>query len=370
MSRPFGNVRKLKSGRYRARFQHPDTGREHAGPHTFKTKTDARVWLSQEEVRLRSGLWTDPTAGRTDLTAYATDWLGHKVELRPTTRRLYEGFLRNHILPALGSRQLRSLTPADIRQWHGNLLKHSGCGQPTVAKVYRLLSQIMRTATEDLVIPRNPCTIKGAGSEKSAETVSPTTDDVMRLIGAVPHRYLAMVTTAAFAGLRFGELAGLERRHIDPLHMTIRVEQQLAKGDSGLEIRAPKTDAGVRTIRVSKTVMKVLVEYLEIYGVVAPDAFVFTSPNGGPLDRHNFRRRVWKPAQRATGLEAVRFHDLRHHAGTLFADSGVPPRALQRAMGHSTVEASLRYQHATEAHAEEIAAHVDEAVQVWEIAHV
>ncbi len=49
---------------------------------------------------------------------------------------------------------------------------------------------------------------------------------------------------------------------------------------------------------------------------------VFTSEQSGPLRHNNFRRRRWLPAVRAAGLEGLRFHDLRHVAGTLTTVSG------------------------------------------------
>ena len=45
---------------------------------------------------------------------------------------------------------------------------------------------------------------------------------------------------ASYLGLRFGELAGLERRHIDPIHKTVTIEQQYTRCGTDYEIRPPK----------------------------------------------------------------------------------------------------------------------------------
>jgi hypothetical protein len=42
-------------------------------------------------------------------------------------------------------------------------------GPVTVAKAYRLLRTILNAAVEDGLLVRNPCTIKGAGVERSPE---------------------------------------------------------------------------------------------------------------------------------------------------------------------------------------------------------
>lgn len=57
---------------------------------------------------------------------------------------------------------------AAVRRWHKKLLDNH-VSPVTTAKAYRLLRAIMNTAVEDGLIRRNPCRIKGAGSEDSPE---------------------------------------------------------------------------------------------------------------------------------------------------------------------------------------------------------
>jgi hypothetical protein len=48
-NRHFGNIRKLASGRYQARYRGPD-GRLHAAPHTFERKSEAsRIFTTAVE---------------------------------------------------------------------------------------------------------------------------------------------------------------------------------------------------------------------------------------------------------------------------------------------------------------------------------
>jgi integrase len=49
---------------------------------------------------------------------------------------------------------------------------------------------------------------------------------------------------------------------------------------------------------------------------------IFTIPEGTPLHHSNFRRRIWLPALRDTGLTSIHFHDLRHTGNTLAASAG------------------------------------------------
>jgi hypothetical protein len=90
-------------------------------------------------------------------------------------------------------------------------------GPVTVAKAYRLLHSIMATAADDGLIRRNPCRIKGAGREDSAERPIVPAAGLVELFNAIPVRYRGLLLLATFASLRFGELAALRYRP-GPVH--------------------------------------------------------------------------------------------------------------------------------------------------------
>ncbi len=70
---------------------------------------------------------------------------------------------------------------------------------------------------------------------------------------------------------------------------------------------------------------------------------MFTSVQGSPLINRYFAP-YWKRALRTAGLdESIRFHDLRHHAGTSAATAGASLREVMARMGHASADASLRY---------------------------
>ena len=87
--------------------------------------------------------------------------------------------------------------------------------------------------------------------------------------------------------------------------------------------------------------------HLATYCAAASESYVFTSPNGMPLERGNFRSRVWIPATRLVALTGLRFHDLRHATGTLAARTGATTKELMARLGHTSPRAAMIYQHAT-----------------------
>jgi integrase len=73
----------------------------------------------------------------------------------------------------------------------------------------------MNTAVDDGLIRRNPCRIKGAGSEDSPERPVLTVRQVYALADAVGPRYRALILLATFTSLRWAELAALTPHDID-----------------------------------------------------------------------------------------------------------------------------------------------------------
>jgi len=90
-----------------------------------------------------------------------------------------------------------------------------------------------------------------------------------------------------------------------------------------------------------------------------PEGLVFSSDRGAPLRQSNFRDRHWYPAVQAAGVERMRFHDLRHFAGTLATVSGATIREVQARLGHASPAAAYRYQHVLESRDAEIAERLD-----------
>ena len=77
---------------------------------TFSIKAEAAGFLAAVRADRDRGTWVDPPAGTVAFEAYARSWLETR-ELRPRTVDLYEGLLRLHILPTLGSLRWRRSRP-------------------------------------------------------------------------------------------------------------------------------------------------------------------------------------------------------------------------------------------------------------------
>lgn len=349
-SRQFGNIRRLPSGRYQARYRGPD-GKMRSAEQTFLRKSDASRWLTLKEAEIKRGDWLAPELSAVMFRDYAADWLRDRV-LKIRTHELYDGLLRNHLLPTFGAVSLGAIDEAAVRRWRKDRLvagrdASRQFGPVTVAKAYRLFHAIFETAVDDRLVRRNPCRIDGAGKEDSPERTVISVPEVFAIANALPVRYRALAMLATFAGLRWGELVALRRASIDLEQCEIRIVETTAELDRGdLLPEPPKSRAGRRTVNFPAELADELSWHLERFAEPGEQGLVFVGPKGAPLRRSNFRP-VWNSACAKAELAGLHFHDLRHVGGTLAATTGASLRELMARLGHSSTRAALIYQHAT-----------------------
>jgi integrase len=284
----FGTIRRLPSGRYQARYHDPD-GVRHAADDTFATKTAAQDWLTLKEAELLEGEWVDPDAGAVFVADYAATWIEERPGLRPKTVLLYTGLLRCHIAPHFEHVTVAEVTLARVRRWRRKLLD-SGVSEVTAAKAYRLLRAVFNTALDDGLIRRNPCRIKGAGTEHSPERPVLTVTQVYALADAVGLRYRALILLAAFTSLRWGELAALRPGDIDLDARMVRVTRQLYYHGAGHSFGPPKSRAGTRDVDFPELIVPDLREHMD--WLPSSAALVFASSTGSPLSHSKPARRV------------------------------------------------------------------------------
>jgi len=296
------------------------------------------------EAEIHRGVWIDPTAGRTTVEQYGTRWIQERTTLRPRTVELYERLLHHEIVPALGRVMISDLSASEVRTWHAELAK---AHPSTAAKAYRLLATMMRTALDDGLISQSPCRIKGGGTERAKERPIASVAEVEAIAARVPKRFEALILLAAWAGLRRGEVLGLERRDLDLIAASVRVERAVNHMTNGeVFVGSPKTVAGVRTVHFPEHLVPILQGHLERF--TGPEATSLAFPGeGGSILRPHVLYKHWRRATDAINRPELRFHDLRHSSATWAAVVGGTTRELMNRLGHASPAAALRYQHAT-----------------------
>ena len=205
----------------------------------------------------------------------------------------------------------------------------------------------MNTAVDDEVLARNPCRIKGGGTEPTPERPIATMAEVMRLADCIDHRYRVAVLLSVFGSLRWGELMGLQRGDIDLDAGLVRIERSVVEVGQRLVTKQPKTAAGVRVVAVPMWLVPELRKHLDAYSELGEQGRVFVGSRGATPFRGNFAR-TWRRAKVEAGVQlGLHFHDLRHTGNHFAAVSGASTRELMGRMGHASMRAALIYQHRT-----------------------
>lgn len=221
-------------------------------------------------------------------------------------------------------------------------------GRTTVENAYRVLRAVLNTAVHDGLLASNPCQIRGAGIVHAAERPTASPAVLEAIAQSMPTHLAAAVPLAAWSGLRFGELFGLARQHVDLEAGTVRVDRALVcvPGEP-VRFGQPKTRSSRRTVHLPGFVVEVLRAHMAEHVPPGATSLLFTTVSGEPVTTARLAY-AYQRARAAAGRPDLRWHDLRHTGATLAYSTGASVREVQNRLGHSTMRAAAIYAHAAD----------------------
>lgn len=357
---------RLPDGRQVQRKLGPAWSQRGRPPAGYYTKRLAEDWLRDVFEQARRG--TLPGMVRTgatfaDAAAEFLRYVEHDRALKPSTLRGYRSIVDAYLLPAFGPRRLEDITARDVELWRSQLTSVGGGGRkprqaqdarvegdPPKAprplsnnsknRIVTLLHGVFARACKAYGLPVNPV----AGIERHPVRLAGDIDvfspeEVWALVrAAASEQDGAIFLTAAFTGLRRGELIALRWRDVDFAGSIVRVRASYAAG----ALTAPKSGK-VRSVPLAPDVAKALARLSQREHFTGEDDLVFVGEAGSYLDGSALRRR-YKSALAEAALRPLRFHDLRHTFGTrMIAKADI--RRVQEWMGHADIQTTMRYLH-------------------------
>ncbi len=337
---------RLPSGRQVQRKIGPAwTGRSLPPPGHY-TRVTAYDWLRRTLDEARRGVlpgMVQTGATFADAAAEFLRYIEKDRARKASTLADYRGVIRSYLLPAFGPMAVEDITERTIEDWRMRVVSVK-TGEPLSNrnrnKLVTVLHGVMRRAQKVYDLPTNPA----ARVEKhpqphggDIEVFSP--EEVMALVRAASSEQdAAIYLTAAFTGLRRGELIALHWRDVAFTGQAIRVRAGYSHG----ALSTPKSGR-VRSVPMARDVAHALAKLGQREHFTGPDDLVFPGETGGFLDGSALRRR-YHLALRKAGLRPLRFHDLRHTFGTrVIAKADI--RRVQEWMGHADVQTTMKYLH-------------------------
>jgi integrase len=325
---------------------------------TPKTLTPDQARSQAAAILAKVKLGADPAGERSDgrkaddvrdlLARFMEDHV--RAKRKALTAKLFDGYIKNHIEPAIGLRKAPALARADVERLH----KTIGKTNPVTAnRVIALVGAAYSYGLRVGVLPTgttNPASgiekfreqnrerfltesellhlgeaireaeTSGIGWSKLASKHAPKKPE-SRVTTIGPH-VAAAIRLLIFTGARLREILDLKWEHVD-----------LQRGLLFL----PDSKTGKKTIVLGGAALTVI-ENLPRVG-----SYVIAGNN---LEKPRADlQRPWALISTRAGLDGLRLHDLRHSFASVGAGSGLGLPVIGKLLGHSNSKTTERYAH-------------------------
>jgi integrase len=308
-------------------------------PNGYFTKRLAEDWLRRLLDEARRGTLAGMMRTGATFADAAAEWIRYVEQDRmrkPSTVATYRALLRSKILPMFGELRLESVSAAMIETW----LRSMGGSPATRTKALAMVHGIFQRARKVWGLPGNPAAdVEKPPLPKGGDIEVFSPEEVWALVrAAASQQDAAIFLTAAFTGLRRGELVALRWRDVDFAGSVVRVRSSYVNG----VLTSPKSGK-VRSVPMAPDVAEALAKLGQRQDFTSDDDLVFVGEWGSYVDPSALRRR-YDAALRRAGLRKLRFHDLRHTFGTRMIGKA-DIRRVQEWMGHADIQTTMKYLH-------------------------
>ncbi len=273
-------------------------------------------------------------------------WLATGGPAGEATRQVYAGYIRLHVLPALGDVPLRKLGVADLERWYASL-RDKGLSPASIRKAHTIVRAALAHAVRWGWAPTNVAALARPPLVPKAVIATPKPAAVRRMLAAAREHdpglgvYLHL---AAVTGARPGEMCGLRWSDIDVERAELRINRRILEVQPAPMVQdLTKTDK-TRRIPLDGTVLDLLAGYRAERDSVAascrialsPDGYVFSDTvDGSGFWRPDSTSRRFRKLRLECGLDDVTLYSLRHQAATTMIDNGVDPKTVSERLGNS-----------------------------------
>jgi integrase len=315
------------------------TSKREEPPPGYFTKRMAQAALDDTLAKARRGELGGVARTRATFAEAADEWLRyveHDRERKRSTITDYRHMV-DRMKDQLGPLPLADLTPARLEAYRDALMER-GLANRTVNKYLIVLHGIFQRAMKVHGLPANPMTlVEKRPSRRRAHIDVYSREEVMALVrAAASERDAAIYMTAAFTGLRMGELLALRWRDVDFELHAVHVRRSFTGGKED----TPKSGRE-RTVPMADEVARALAGLSRREHFVGEEDLIFYGVQGGHLMPSRLRE-LYKRAIEKAGLRELRFHDLRHTFGT-HAIRTADSREVMEWMGHQDLKTTQIY---------------------------
>jgi integrase len=262
-----------------------------------------------------------------------------KMPKRKDTRRSYEVWVRNHILPRWGNYSLTELQARPVELW----LETLSLAPKSKAHIRGVISILWDFAIwrGDLPMQRNPMelvTVKGATKRKK-QPRSLTVEEFQKFIQHLEEPFHTIALLCCCLGLRISECLALRWSDVDWINRKIVVE----RGIVCQQVDDVKTDESRKKLAISPALLDSVKAWKQTTQFSTAEDWMFASPT--QLGRLPWSYdQVWRMYQKAAnkaGIGKLGTHSLRHTYRSWLDSVGTPVGVQQKLMRHSDIRTTM-----------------------------
>jgi len=341
-----GSVYEWRRGKWRAQISVDG----HRLSYNGKSQKECLDWLGKMKLQVEMGLTYE--GAKILLADFLEDWLvSKKASIRRKTFEHYARDVNTHIVPRLGKVRVAELKPRQIQRLYDEKLAH-GMGVRSVVHLHAVIRQALNHAIKLGLIPRNPATMTNPPKLRPKEMKVLNEGQVQTFLLAAAELQPdihALYHMAINTGMRQSELLGLKWTDLDAFAKTLAVRRQVQfRKGRGVVLSGLKTEASNRTLKLGDGTLSLLRNHqieqanysLERKGDWEEYNMMFPTSLGTPYYSSVLQKR-FNGLVKKSGLESIRFHDLRHTAASLMLKHGIPVIVVSRRLGHARPSITL-----------------------------
>lgn len=311
----------------------------------FATKEEAEEYRVGMTSDIHRGEYVNRSKGATPFGVVAEAWFRTKSHAAPKTRAGYRSLMDTLVLPQWGNVPVKDIDYESYSQWIGTLsVDGSQKGTPLsasrVTQAHQLVGAVLKYAQKTGKVNTNVALMLKRSEDLPQQVEKErrylTHAELLTLAGNMG-RFETLTLLLGYCGLRFGEAAGLRRRHVNLEDRTITTARSVTYVSGEGIIDQPQTKGKrIRDIPVPAPIWKRIVAELP----KGHNDLLFPRQRGGLLPLEEYRG-VFDKGCAAANIEGLTPHGLRHTCASLAIRSGANIKVVQRMLGHKTAAMTL-----------------------------
>ena len=241
--------------------------------------------------------------------------------------------------------RLQDITEEQIKRFFISQINYS---QSIINKEYQLLKAVLKEAERKMIISENPmsCFKKPKSKQELIKVRALTLEEQQKLLEILKTEdvlYGEQMLISMFCGARCGEINALQVRDVDFKNNVLTIRKTVSRSNNGQHVikNRTKTEAGMRRIPMSDTLAQFLKDCIgdKTHGLIftRKGKIITTSQVNNKFSRIMKSNNIIDE----TIEGKVTQHSLRHTYATRCIEAGMPPKVLQKLLGHEDISVTL-----------------------------